>query len=427
MKKVDFYSGEPSFDGSPPITQDEAMIAAAQMQSINSYVSQQKQSNNNYSYDPLTRQALQFQGQNNGYFNPYQQQPYHQGIGYPAAPSYYNPNFQQQQFYNQYQQQSILQQPTSRTISIPGYNPSGEFLFSNEDLEKLEQMKLDYIRRRREIEVKNQAEQNTGYNYYGSPFYTGTYFKIRELDQEFYQKIEEIEQEARERRKQFNLRMGRLAHKAAHEKMSEETLLERYNGREITIEAPEIQNFQETYGEAYKLANLVEIDTTIPYVNAFNQIREQHAKYVDPNADAKHAFENYGLLEYEYEEEKRTHEMRNLGNNYSSSSYSRLMKQKILERETGYKQQQVEEFINPPEQGFIGYPLNPNMAQFPTLAKNAHLADDGTLHITCNFGSHNGEVLAVHNSQEAEYEKDRERFNAFLASIPDANSLGGDG
>ena len=82
--------------------------------------------------------------------------------------------------------------------------------------------------------------------------------------------------------------------------------------------------------------------------------------------------------------------------------------------------------MNPPESpGFVGYPLNPNLSQFPTLASNARLADDGSLHITCNFGSHNGEVLAVHNSQEAEYEKDRERFNQFLASIPDANTYRG--
>ena len=248
MQKVDFYSGEPSVDGSPPITQNEAIIAAAQMQYINQYVQQQKQTNSGYSYDPIARQAMQFP-QGGGYSSPFQyQQPYQpMGIGYPAAPSYYNPNYPQQQYFNPYQQmqQSIFdQQPVARTIDIAGYDPSGsEFLFTTEMIERLEQMKLEYVAKRREIEVENQSINN-GYNYYGSPFYTGVYFKIRELDSQFYQEIEKIKQEARENRKRFNLNMGRIAHVGSHEKISEEALRERYYGKQIELEAPVVQNLQ---------------------------------------------------------------------------------------------------------------------------------------------------------------------------------------
>ena len=65
------------------------------------------------------------------------------------------------------------------------------------------------------------------------------------------------------------------------------------------------------------------------------------------------------------------------------------------------------------------------------LNENASIAEDGSLHITCNFGSHAGETYSVHNSQEAEYEQKRERFGSFIDSIPGAiyqnNHGGGNG
>ena len=46
------------------------------------------------------------------------------------------------------------------------------------------------------------------------------------------------------------------------------------------------------------------------------------------------------------------------------------------------------------------------------------LADDGTLNVTCNFGSNMGKTYTVVNSNESNYEEKRERFSRFLSSIP---------
>ena len=58
----------------------------------------------------------------------------------------------------------------------------------------------------------------------------------------------------------------------------------------------------------------------------------------------------------------------------------------------------------------------------PLLSQTATLADDGTLNVSldlpCNVGSHKGQTYSIHNSQESEYDEKRERFNAFLDSIP---------
>ena len=37
------------------------------------------------------------------------------------------------------------------------------------------------------------------------------------------------------------------------------------------------------------------------------------------------------------------------------------------------------------------------MSAFPTLNQTATLTDDGTLNITCNFGSRAGQTYSVHN------------------------------
>lgn len=411
MKTVDFYSGEPSVDGSPPLTENEAMLAAAE----------QASEIRKYSYDPVARQAIQFNG---GYYT--QPQSYYpmRGIGYPPYqpyPGYYSPYQPYQQYYQQPQPPQV---PTKQEITIPGLNRGGsEFLFSQEMLNRLEEMKIEYVNRRREIEVSSE-NINYGTNYYGVPFSnTNAYWKIRELDQEFMEEIEKIKEEARENRKRFNLSIGKISHSALNEKISDETLHQRYYGKSVSYEAPVVQNLQEAYSEAYRFYNLVEVNTAAYYQNIFTQIRNMHAQYYIDDGDPKHAFKNYGLLSAKYDEEKQMHELRNFSKDYDSTTYSRLMKQKIRERKFN-NDGTIQAVSN---NQFIGYPTNPNMAQFPTLAQNARLADDGTLHITCNFGSHTGEVLSVHNSQEQEYEKDRERFNRFLASIPDANMYRGDG
>ena len=101
---------------------------------------------------------------------------------------------------------------------------------------------------------------------------------------------------------------------------------------------------------------------------------------------------------------------------YDSNSYKYLIKKSAMEKYA------KEKGIIMPSLG--GQLLNPDQAkqdalnQFPTLSQSVKLADDGTLNVTCNFGSNMGKTYTVVNSNESNYEEKRERFSRFLSSIP---------
>lgn len=436
MRTEDFYTGEPIITGSPPsFTQSNIIgtnVPVEEIEAANSAAF------GKYDYDPGTRQSIPMSpvsiypggyGYNNypqygiG-ANPYMVSPY----GNPV-PTYNqfrpvpNPVFQQQYYY----QQPQFQQPTS--VHIPGVNFSGEYMAPIDYDETVLKLQTEYWTKSQEIEAKEyvdrmsqQSYYNTGYfcgyNYYGTPYYNP--FQYNSLNNEIMQQVQTIKDEARENRIQFNLRIAKLAHNYSKEFISDEALEERYRGKDVPLPQSIVPSYQDYY-EYNRLQSMVPFDNSQVYRDFHAQVSRDFHNVVKEDGNLKDTFASMGVLASDWEMEDEMHRRRDAGNLYNSNdnSYKYFVRKKAQERYAREKGLQ----ILPNGQGFNK--LN-TMQSFinssSVLSQSANLADDGTLNISlnipCNVGSHKGEIYTVHNSNEAEYDSKRERFDRFINSIP---------
>ena len=422
MKREDFFTGEPVEDGSPPFSQN--------------YISEneaiQNASFGKYDYDPGNRIMSQpvnvfpggygYSTSPNGYNGYYPNQPQ---VGLGANPyqyGYYNP--QSSYYYQQTQQQT----PQEITFYVQPVNFSGEYLPSMGFEEEIEQMKRDYWTRSLEKSAEdsvNRQQQNFGYyggyyngnNYYGTPFYNP--YQYNSLDSEISRRAQEMEDEARENRKRFNLNIARLAHNIAGDTYNDDELVERYEGK--TVSAPYgFTNYSDMY-EYNRFSNLVPFDNS-QYYREFNaSVSREYNSIIPENSSMNDCFENMGILNAHYELEEEKHRRRNGTLLYDDNSYKYYVKAKAAERYAEKNGIQINNMAQQPQQPYANNVQDLKQEvinSMPTLSQSATLCDDGTLNITCNFGSKAGQVYSVHNSQEAEYEEDRARFKAFVDSIP---------
>ena len=409
MKKEDMYGGESLELGSPPNEQ---------------YVSYGEAINNagfgKYLYDPAQRLMSQpvslFPGGYgyNTHPNPGPQQYYmYPPVGLGSNPymgqmySPYQPNpVFQQPFYQQ-------QQPQEITYFIKPVNFSGnEFLPSANYEEEIEKLKLKYWMEEQENAVKNANTYSTnqyygyGSNYYGVPYYNP--WQYNAVNAEVQQKITEMENEAKENRIQFNMNLSRLAHNLAGDGNIDESKLEEvYRGK--IVQSPMGMTTQDVY-DSVRFNNMVPFDNSQFYRDHSMAVSREHNMVISKDSDMQECFTNFGALHAKYDLEEEQHRRRNGATLYNSNNdaFKYFVRAKAAER---YGK------TNQPA-GYMNTGFNPGMNRFPTLQESAKLLDDGTLNITCNFGSKMGQTYSVHNSQEAEYDKDRERFQGFINSIP---------
>lgn len=342
---------------------------------------------------------------NNGYY-----QQYNMGSYNPYYNNYYNNQYQQQQYYQQQMQQEV------RTFIEPVNLSGSEYLPPINYEDKIEQLKLNYWVKEQE-EIGKVATNNNngfynGYNYYGAPFYNP--FQYNSFNSEISSKVEEMKEQARENRINLNIQLSMLAHNYLRETYDENELRERYTGKYVSNPGTPI-----TYAQIYeqqRFNNLVPFDNSQFYRDHSAAVSKEHNEIVSADSNLKDCFANLGVLHAHYLMEEEKHRRRNgrLLYNSDDNSYKYFVRAKASERyakEKGIVPTISNQFgFNPARQSLIN--------QFPTLSQSAKLCDDGTLNITCNFGSKAGQVYSVHNSQEASYDKDRERFQQFIDSIP---------
>ena len=442
MRQEDFYSGEP-ITGSPAnfSPYDEAVNNA---------------SFGKYYYDSSSRMmnppvTINPGGYGyNSYYNPnpaFQQQPLY-GIGSPyrydmyGQPQYTtgygpgpNPIFQQQS--------PLIQQET--TFHVPGISFGSDYLPPVDYEEKIEELQRKYIDAKDEADAKRSVDMqgnpyynpNMGYNYYGVPYYNP--YQYTSINSEISQEVQRMKDEARENRIQLNIHLSKLAHNFIRRdnNIPDEYYEEMYRGKDIDI--PQVSGIYQTPQESYEMArlsNMVPFDNSQIYRDHYMAVHREIQSGFPENANMNNCFDNIGILEAKWEMEEEMHRRRNGSLMYDNNTYRYYIKQRKAERyaqEKGIisrdsKESQINQFVN-------GYNANQMKQQalsmLPTLNENASIAEDGSLHITCNFGSHAGETYSVHNSQEAEYEQKRERFGSFIDSIPGAiyqnNHGGGNG
>lgn len=407
MKKEDMYGGESLELGSPPNEQYASYSEAISNAGFGKYL-----------YDPAQRLMSQpvnlFPG-GYGYSthpNPGPQQYYTSppiGLGsnpYMGGQMYspYRPNpVFQQPFYQQ--------QPQEITYFIKPVNFSGnEFLPSDNYEDEIEKLKLKYWMEEQENAAKNTNGYSTnqyygyGTNYYGVPYYNP--WQYNSVNSEIQQKITELENEARENRIQMNMNLSRLAHNIAGDgEIDESALDEVYRGK--TVQSPTGMTTQDVY-DNMRFNSMIPFDNSQFYRDHNMAVSREHNMIIPKDSDMQHCFSSFGELHAKYDMEEEQHRRRNGASLYNSNNdaFKYFVRSKAAER---YGRTNNPVMSN----GF-----NPGMNQFPTLQQSATLLDDGTLNITCNFGSKKGQTYSVHNSQEAEYEKDRLKFQGFIDSIP---------
>ena len=418
MERQKISMGEPVDPGSSFTSEEEAIKNA---------------SFGAYSYDPTSRlnqmnqvQLPGWQGVStsmnpNGFYamnpptyNPYM--PYGQPVGLGANPymynnPYYQPNpafgYMNSMMYQPPQQQNLI-------IHIPAVNMGGEFLPPIGFEEKIDKLKQEYWVKEQEESVRNKAQNQSSYygmNYYGMPYYNN-YYSYNSLRNEVDGICREMMDEARENRRQFNIRLSKMAYSYLGKEYNEQEIIDMHTGRDI--ENPYGMTMPTLYNQN-KLLNLVPFDNSAQYQNHSMAVSAEHAKFVDPNSNMLTCFDNIGLLGINYALEEEQHRRRDCSSLYDStdSGYRYFVKKKALERMQNKDNGagHITAFNNP-QVNFGRGMLN----QFGTLSNIASLTDDGTLNIACNFGSKAGQIYSV-NQNEAKYEQDRARFNSFLNTI----------
>lgn len=413
MRREDFFTGEPEINsGSPSFSEFTSETEAIQNASFGKY-----------DYDPGARMMSQpvsiypggygYNTNFNNFMNPpvYSGQQGYYGGGNPAL--YY-----QQQMY---QQQQIQQQQMQQEIKyfIPPVNLSGsEYLPSLNYENEIEQLKMDYWMKEQESVAKNSVNNmNSGYNpftgynnYYGVPYYNP--YQYNSLNAEISKKIQDIQNTAKENRINFNIHLATLAHNYAGHTYNEDELRERYTGKSVSC--PTSVTYADIY-EQQRFDNMVPFDNSQFYRDHNEAVSREFNSIISKDSNMKECFENMGVLHAKYEMEEEQHRRRNGATLYNSedNSYKYFVKTKAAERyakNNGLPLAKIIENSDQFKQNMLG--------TLPTLAQSAKLCDDGTLNITCNFGSKAGQVYSVHNSQEAGYEQSREKFQQFIDSIP---------
>ena len=400
MKREDFYTGEPENTGSPFsqefITEQEAINNAGFGQ---------------YFYDPGYRSQIQQTVYPGGYgYNPYMQ-PYQGYYGFQPAyglgsnPFYsFQPNFVQPQ-----PRQEI--QYYVKPVNFGG----SEFLPNVGFDEQIERLKLEYWQKEQEQEAERsvinpQANQFNPYynytNYYGIPYYNP--YQYNSLYSEINEKINEMKEQARQNRIDLNFHLSKLCHNYLGDEYNEESLKERFTGKVVTI--PGMETYHDYYNQA-RFQNLVPFDNTDFYREYDKKISDEFHEIIPENAGLEETFLNMGVVYAKYQMEEERHRRRDGSNLYDASndSYKYFVRAKAAERYAKKHGLSLTQTVRETDNN-INQMKQSVLNQYPTLSESAKLSDDGTLNITCNFGSRAGQVYSVHNSQEAGYEQDRQRF-----------------
>ena len=427
MIETDFYSGNPS--NLPPPADNQQESDAAAMASFGKY-----------DYDPGMRAMAQQQmiypggyGFNNAMNPP---SPYGaplQGLGSPyryspygnVQPTYgvYQPNMYTQPYPYNMNPGAYQQQQAPTLVHIPGVGMNGEYLAPPDIQEKIDKLQMEYWKAIQEKDAKDSVDRRNsvygynsygGYNYYGVSYYNP--YQYNSINMELSKQIDEIKQSAKEARILFDENLSRLAHNINRDNYPDDVIKERYEGKTIEIKRNSLYD-PYLIREYARLENLVPFDNSQFYRDQWDKASETYTKHVPKDSNMNEAFNKMGLVAIDWELEEEAHRRRDLSTMYDSgNAYKYYVRKKAEERYA------MERGLPLPSQNPNNLQFNSDamkqqaLQSFPTLKEAVKLGADGTLNITCNVGSHAGQMYSV-NEHEAGYEEKRERFDRFISSI----------
>lgn len=413
MIREDFFTGEPVDTGSPVL--DESV--AADMASFGAY-----------SYDPAQRQqqmmmstAPYYSSGQQGYgggigYNPYMQpggynyqgyyNPMYGGYRSPYYGGYYqNPYYQQQQY-----------QPEYIEYKIEPLKPAGEYMPPTGLDDRINELYLKYMGKEIEVQAEQAVERSRsgygsgsyGYNYYGTPYFYNPY-AYNQVNIELQNELNQIKEEARKNRFDLNFQLSRLAHNIAGDGVTDESITERYTGKTITEKNPNRVGTIRAMYDQQRFENMLPFDNSQFYRDHFAKVSKEFHEIIPEDSNLDDFLKKSGTLKAEMMMEDEKHRRKNNAVLYNSGNNA----YKIFVAEQAAKRYKDKKGYSDIDRG-TSEPKIPTSI-FPTLSQSARLTDDGTLNITCNFGSNAGKT---YNVNENKYEEKRQQFMGFLNSIP---------
>lgn len=478
--------GSPQFSGNTDMSEQYA-VDARDLYNYNSMQRQQQSQLNIENFgaymNPPVQQGMMYQGQGyTGPTNPYTvqvsqnggpmqplmqnyqqnmslyQQVFQQRYGAPQQATYYqgapymnqwqlqtmrlgsgsNYNYFQQNFFNQspyqmpWNQQMFQQQYQDQVIHVPGYRPNGNIGMLRSDAEEVcekmqVQMMLDQQKElaKRENRVMGFFNNNYGgyMNYYGTPYVNLSY--DTNIMYQYKQKVNEMVQEAIQRRTDFYKNLSRLCHNYLGDKITEDDIDRLYDGYTYTIPAAQVQ---QDYHQDW-LASLVPCDNSWIYRNHFNEVSSVYQMICPPGKSMNEAFEDYGLYGFFDNLEQEFHRRRDASRLYDGNIYDAYLRKYALQqeeedlqsgvmtREKLYKKYQTpEQYVEAIQSGELSREDFKRQLLEPELNKNGiTFTDKGELHFnlpsqwsTQNNNAPPGNILT--NEQEMDFEVQRQNF-----------------
>ena len=386
---------------------------------------------------PLVGPAPQFyQGSGLG-TPPAFQQPNSSPYNYGTSP---NPAFQYMAQNPQYFQNNPYMQIQDVTYTIPPINPGGsEYLPPIGYEDEIDQMQLDYWREVQESHGKKAAQRiardkgifsdydgyNMGgynYNYYNSLYYNNDYNYNHYIDQKYRDKLNKMQEDARQRRIDLNIHLAKLAFNYLGMDYNEEALVEAYTGKTVTV--PGITTL-DLYKQQ-RFNNLVPFDNSEWYRQKDAEVTREFRKHVGEHDNMEQFFENIALVAIDDALKEEDHRRKGMLNeHYDSDGYRSLVRMKAAELEARKKGISLNpaydlnvqfEQLTEEAKALRAEIMNPD--NYPGLKSHATLSDDGTLNITYGYEPPKNAVMTDENTKK--YQAEKERFRGFLESIPGA-------
>ena len=395
MKQYDYYSGEP-VEGSPEIMSPMGNTNMSMQYSFdpNQRMQQQMQYYNNQNYNAYPQNNFMNPPQNNGFNlqNPYQYQGFN---GYQGNPAF--GFIQQQNVYNPYMQQQPIYH--DQVVHVDGFNTGSKAMFRSDIEDVCDRMQIDMMMEQEEaIAKRNQRFQgyfnNNGYNnYYGMPYMNN--YMDTSVSMKYQRKVDELKQEAIERRNKFNKNLFMLCNNYLDQDMSEDQIDMICNGYDYVIPA----TVQQAQYETDRLSNMVPVDTRSIYVNHFNQVN-QFYDAIFQQKDLQGFLQAQGVLHTFDLIEEEQHRRRDASRYYQGDGYTRILRNEIAKR-NGIDPNQAQQTAQP----------NNVINNFPTLAQNSSMMEDGTISISAPpWLGGNSKHIQITNELEQHFEEDRHKF-----------------
>lgn len=319
-----------------------------------------------------------------------------------------------------------------RVVHVPGYNPSGDsVLLESDTIDKLDQLQVDMMYdqqaaiAKREQRTQGYFNYNNPYgyyNYYGMPYYSQSY--DQGVIYKYQQKVNELKQEAVDRRLEFNKNLSKMVHSYLDDGVTDEQIDKIYGGYTYTIPGATL----ERYSEQSRLSRMVPIDTASAYRAYDRQVSDLHDMIAPPGKGMNEFLNDCGFLKSMYNLDEEQHRRRDNKQYYDQDIYHACMrkfalKNNIDDSKVDYTPRSKMEIMNQ----ILGKDQVADMER-----RGIHIDNNGTMNISASeemkrrldpqyYTGQNPPERVMTNELENDYNYKR---NAFFNSIKRNDMIG---